>query len=264
MLKKTLFLLIILFLHCNQALSWPIPDSGQTKCYDNEKEIPCPQPGEDFYGQDGNYIINPPSYTKLDEKGNPLPDNASSWVMVKDNVTGLIWEKKTDDGSIHDKDKIYNWEDSQDTFIKDLNVNSYAGFRGWRLPSIEELTSIVIENINYYRIDTRYFSNVNKNKPFYWSSTSFSYHNYCEESAWQVVFVVGNANYLPKTWEYSVRAVRGVNFRFSNHLLNNRDGTITDKVTGLMWQIEPSMSKRTWVNAIKYCNNLYLSNFSDW
>jgi PKD repeat protein len=50
--------------------SWPIPHSGQTKCYDNEKEIPCPKPDEPFYGQSGNYSNNSKSYTKLDERGN--------------------------------------------------------------------------------------------------------------------------------------------------------------------------------------------------
>ena len=29
--------------------------TGQTKCYDNEKEIPCPQAGKEFYGQDAQY-----------------------------------------------------------------------------------------------------------------------------------------------------------------------------------------------------------------
>ncbi|MBF0201707.1 MAG: hypothetical protein HQK66_10430 [Desulfamplus sp.] len=55
-------------------------------------------------GQDGNYIINPRSYTKLDDQGNDLPITATSWTMVRDNVTGLIWEVKTRDGSIHDRD----------------------------------------------------------------------------------------------------------------------------------------------------------------
>jgi hypothetical protein len=87
-LSKNLFSsLIILCLFISTAYSWPIPDSGQTKCYDNEKEIPCPNPGEPFYGQDGNYNINPASYTKLDENVNELPDAATSWVMVRDNVT---------------------------------------------------------------------------------------------------------------------------------------------------------------------------------
>jgi len=69
-----------------------IPDTGQTQCYDNESEIPCPQSGEPFYGQDGNYTINPPSYTKLDNANNELPNDATSWAMVRDNITGHIWQ----------------------------------------------------------------------------------------------------------------------------------------------------------------------------
>jgi hypothetical protein len=28
---------------------------------------------------------------------------------ITDNVTGLMWEKKSDDGGIHDKDNMYTW-----------------------------------------------------------------------------------------------------------------------------------------------------------
>ena len=55
----------------------PVPDTGQTKCYNATVEIPCPSPGQPFYGQDANYTINPMSYTKLDDSGNALPDSAS-------------------------------------------------------------------------------------------------------------------------------------------------------------------------------------------
>lgn len=89
-----------------------VPDTGVTACYDDVGNvISCPSPGQPFYGQDGNYSINPPSYTKLDSNGNTLPVSAASWAMVRDNVTGLIWEKKTDDGSVHDKDNTYTWYD---------------------------------------------------------------------------------------------------------------------------------------------------------
>lgn len=85
-LLLTSFLILPLNLTEN-VHAWPVPDTGQTKCYgDAHKEIiPCPKPGERFYGQDGNYSINPMSYTKL-----------NNGEMVKDNVTGLIWENKQD------------------------------------------------------------------------------------------------------------------------------------------------------------------------
>jgi hypothetical protein len=83
------------FVFCSTpTLAGPVPDSGQDKCYDNNGEIPCPQPGQAFYGQDGNYLINPPSYTKLDNQGKDLPDDATSWAMVRENLTGLVWEVK--------------------------------------------------------------------------------------------------------------------------------------------------------------------------
>jgi hypothetical protein len=100
------------------ALATPVPDTGQTKCYDNSQEIACPNPGEDFYGQDAQYGPNLHSYTKLDVNGNALPFSATEWEMVRDNVTGLIWEIKTDDGTIHDKDNRYRWDDAQNVFIK--------------------------------------------------------------------------------------------------------------------------------------------------
>lgn len=49
------------------AIAWaaPVPDTGQTKCYNNGVEITCPSPGQAFYGQDANYSINPLSYTNI-------------------------------------------------------------------------------------------------------------------------------------------------------------------------------------------------------
>ena len=72
------------------AVDCPIPDTGQTKCYNNGGGITCPSPGEPFYGQDAQYSTNPQSYTKLDENGDDLPFSATEWVMVQDNVTGLV------------------------------------------------------------------------------------------------------------------------------------------------------------------------------
>ena len=43
------------------SLAGVLPDTGQTKCYDASKQIACPQPGEDFYGQDAQYAGEPQS-----------------------------------------------------------------------------------------------------------------------------------------------------------------------------------------------------------
>ena len=75
---------ILLLLLSNPVFSVDliVPDTGQTLCYDDRQIITCPSVGLDYYGQDGNYLINPPSLT----------DNLNG--TVTDNLTGLMWEQK--------------------------------------------------------------------------------------------------------------------------------------------------------------------------
>lgn len=46
--------------------------------------------------------------------------------------------------------------------------------------------------------------------------------------------------------------------------INNGDGTITDKNTGLMWQEIPTSEGFTWKDAVKYCKKLKLAGYGDW
>ena len=96
MTKILILSLILILAFPISAFVRPVPDTGQTTCYDGSSEIACPQTGEAFYGQDAQYTINSPSYTKLDTSGNPVPYTATSWAMVRNNITGLIWEVKTE------------------------------------------------------------------------------------------------------------------------------------------------------------------------
>ena len=60
--------------------------TGQTKCYDNEKEIPCPEEGEPFFGQDANYAEK-----RLCFPQNFTIKNYGTGRTVIDNNSGLEW-----------------------------------------------------------------------------------------------------------------------------------------------------------------------------
>jgi hypothetical protein len=82
---------------------------------------------------------------------------------VTDYDTGLMWEQKTDDGSVHDKDNVYSWtatvggttpdgtaftaflgtlNNGTGTFPALTTSGCFAGHCDWRLPVIEELAGI--------------------------------------------------------------------------------------------------------------------------
>jgi hypothetical protein len=206
--------------------AFQIPDTGQTKCYNDIIEIPCPSPGEPYYGQDAQYQGPVPSYTKLDANDGELPDTATpadGWIMTRDNITGLTWEIKTDDGGLHDKDNTYPWCDTNpatnggdegycvniidtEDFITALNVANYGGHRDWRLPTVKELSTLMDSTIPYPgpTIKKMFFpKTVSSN---YCSSTTVAF---LEDFVWIVHFSYGAVIYSGKSTHYYVRAVRG-------------------------------------------------------
>ncbi|NNF98117.1 MAG: DUF1566 domain-containing protein, partial [Desulfobacteraceae bacterium] len=225
-----------------------LPDTGQTTSY------------TDTFGEDADYTINPPAYTKLDAAGNALSDAASSWTMVRDDVTGLIWEVKTDDDGIHDKDNTYTWQDGQDVFIAQLNSDNFGGHADWRMPTVKELSTLVNAEVFLPAIHTAYFPHAESTSfTNYWSSTTSAK---AVERAWGVHFNDGNVGVDgDKFSSFHVRAVRGE--QISSNLVDNGDGTVTDTQTGLMWQ-QAEAGEMTWEEALAYCEALVLAGHEDW
>lgn len=293
-MKRSLLVGAVLFVLPFVVSAGTLPDTGQTTCYDNTQEITCPNPGEDFHGQDANYApCNPHSYTKLDADSNPLPDDAPwPWAMVRDNETGLIWEVKTNkDGVLnytnpHDADNVYSWYDGKsgwpgdgsDTldFINALNDANFGGHSDWRMPTVKELSTLVDGSIPFPgpTINTIYFPNTvssqsSSHSSNYWSSTTYVPDPL---SAWWVRFDYGSANYNGKSYyPLHVRAVRGGQCGSFDNFIDNSDGTISDKSTGLMWEVKTNDggprdkdNYYTWEGALSYCENLYLAGYDDW
>jgi hypothetical protein len=127
------------------------------------------------------------SYTKLDANGNDLSASASSWSCVRDNITGFIWEIKTDDGGVRDKDTKYFWGglsaegrndlgahgeyyDDWNPLVVNANEQTLCGFSDWRVPHIKELATLLDRGVTVGpTIDTTYFPNTIEDN--YWTST---------------------------------------------------------------------------------------------
>jgi hypothetical protein len=239
-----------------------LPDTGQVTSH------------TETFGEDSDYIINPPAYTKLDASGKVLDACATEWAMVRDNVTGLIWEVKTDDGSIHDKDDKYDWEkdqagdlDAYIDFIDKLNSGEFGGYNDWRLPTVKELT-LLVNRDNSPTINTAYFPNTEPS--LYWSSTTNAGNI---NRAWGVHFLYGYSYGAgepnDKSTSYHVCATRGE--KVANDFEDNeKDMVVIDWSTKLMWQKlevtddDGEVRAMTWEEALKYCETLDLAGYDDW
>ncbi len=211
-----------------------IPDTGISDCYDNNGLINCPSSGEAFNGQDAQYLINPMNFT----------DNIDG--TVTDNVTGLMWQQQDDDIE-------RTWTDA----INYCDNLTLAGYNDWRLPDEYQLQSIVDYGTYNPAINTNCFPNTNPT--FYWSSSVYAQSSLF---AWGVYFNSGVVDcYHFRTDLCFVRCVRG-NFR-KQYFIDNGDGTVTDIITGLIWQ-EEGKNSCTWQGALAYCKSLTLAGYNDW
>lgn len=183
--------------------------------------------GRDVDALDNNDGVAGFSFTKIAADGTALAANATEWHCVLDNVTGLMWEVKTNDGGMHDKDWQYSWYQSDkainggnagkknggschntkdcDTlrFTAAVNAENFCGHADWRMPTREELLGIVYFNSINPAIDTDYFPNtVNAS---YWTATPNVDNT---AGAWLVRFGKGGDAWDAKIDPHYLRLVR--------------------------------------------------------
>ena len=240
-------------------------DTGEVQCYDDEGPIACSDPalpGQDArYGRDAALVagmlekigggLASYDYTKVSNSGVDLPADAAlgsgpeDWACTRDNVTGLIWEVKSDDGGLRDQDWLYTWyyTDPNDNggdagdaggdtcggtlettcnteaYATAINAQALCGFETWRVPTARELTSIVNYAIPALAgegdppmIDPDYFPNTLSQSPdfgpasVYWSVDALAQVDFAI-FAWFVAFNDGAANFANKDLLASVRLV---------------------------------------------------------
>ncbi|MEG3766715.1 DUF1566 domain-containing protein [Alteromonas sp. 14N.309.X.WAT.G.H12] len=206
-------------------------------------------PGQD--GQRGSDIVNEAGFlekagrgeagfdfTKLNSNGDEEDDTSQAWSCVRDNITGLIWEKKTEDGGLHDADYLYSWyftaengglagtlngSDSSCTltncnteaYVTAVNSAGLCGFYDWRMPTHEELMSLVHFGLaSGTLIDDTYFPFLgtadSDGRLWYWSSipSADGVSGDAAQNAWALDFASGLDNFLIKSRALRVRLVR--------------------------------------------------------
>lgn len=159
-----------------------------------------------------------------------LGSGANDWACTRDNVSGLVWEVKTDNATpdLRDKDWTYTWyngsvgvQDGTDNcfdtarcdtqkFVADVNTAQLCGHSDWRLPASRELLSIVHLGAQFPAIDATYFPNTfltwDWDRSWYWSSDLYMINT---ALAWSVRFAEGSTSPFGHDAGRAVRLVRG-------------------------------------------------------
>lgn len=263
--------------------TYPIVGTGQTTYWSlNGSAIVQPAAGDSLYEQNASHQGNAPKYR----------DNNDG--TITDLVTGLIWTQTLDlnkDGEINSLDQMT----VGDALASAKNIN-VGGYEDWRIPTLKEAYSL----INFEGVDVGISSKLPATpKPFI--DTNFFDFGYGDTSVGdrfidahivtttfytgkvykflQTMFGVNfadgrikgyppaigmNGLSQPKFYVYYVRGAKNYGV---NNFIDNKNGTITDKASSLMWSQADSLKGMDWATALKWVQNKNKSNYlgySDW
>lgn len=220
-------------------------DTGISRCMDASGALgSCPH--SSMLGQDGEMgrdvtifeVVNDGhagfQFTKLNSSGVALTDQSATTVSgecLRDEQTGLVWELKTNNGGLQDRDWEYSWYQSNivgpdellghqaptnancgglsncnsEVYAAAINGQAPCGFSDWRLPSVDELLTIINGDSVSPALDSNYFPN-HGTTALYWSNNSAATPIFY---GWYVDLATGSVGTVSKDQLLSLRLVRG-------------------------------------------------------
>jgi hypothetical protein len=251
------------------APRYAIVGTSQARCYDNWREIPPPGPGAPFHGQDAQHPGPQPRYR----------DHGDG--TITDLNTGLMW--------VQARGPKATWAAA----VAGAPACRVAGHTDWRMPAIKELYSLIHFNGGFHMtvaastpyLDAKCFGfaygyEAAGERPIDcqdWSATQYVGTTMNgNATVFGVNFADGRIKGYPKIRPgpggphehlLYVRYVRGNPNYGRNDFLDNRDGTVTDRSTGLMWPKADSRQGMNWEAALAWVQARNAARYlghSDW
>ena len=246
----------------NPIPGFKLPDSGQFR------------DATYVHGEDEDYSRHPMSF-----------DISEDEEIVIDNNTGLMWERNINwrsgktvppKGEWRPQD-VFAYKDGEPKrrpyhegvqYCKGLTL---GGYDDWRMANMKEGHTIAHFATARPTIWQKYFNDTDPGLPGFgdrgkggmWAGPLGPDHN---NSGWHLGFIDGHMMGYPRGGYKTTRCVRADNngSYFLPDFVDNNDGTITDRVTNLIWVQKTDGVKRSWEPSIQYCEDLEFAGHSDW
>jgi hypothetical protein len=276
---KTLIPLFVLWTSVGTitAQTYTIVDTGQIRCYNNTTETTYPEAASAFFGQDAQFNGNQPKYR----------NNGDG--TVTDLNTGLMWQA--------------------DPGVKKTYARATAGaakcrtggYDDWRLPTIKELYSLILfsgtdpaptsRDIasqtpfidgDYFRFQYGNTGDGERIIDSQWATSTLYVGKVMRnaQAMFGVNFADGRIKGYPtarnphgRVKKFYVLYVRDNTSYGKNNFVDNDDGTITDRATGLTWMKVDSAALKAgpkrdgelnWQEALKWAEDLEYGGHDDW
>ena len=238
---------VIVFYYSN------VPCTGQRTCGNGtDKIIECPREGDDFYGQDAQYVIRESCMKQSFEKIAKAADDETPYSQTIADFTDITWLFTGKQGPFDDE--MSNW----------CNELSYDGHDDWRLPTPKEFLTIADHDLRYsgYAVREAYFPELNgsdEGHTEFWTSVEGYYYS--------IEGSVKKSESLDVTKGYM--CVRGTKYGYINTEnyvsleLDDEESVDFDKQTQLMWGPDKTNVKNL-KDALDFCENLNYAGYYDW
>jgi len=284
-----------------ETVTYPVVDTGQDHCYGNSGEIACSDAEGAFFGQDAQYRGNTPAYRDNDD--GTVTDLVTGLMWQKGmGEKKVTLEEATEMAKAMTLGGYTDWRVPTIKELYSLidfrgNTGTVQGARGNSgppsvgmpsgAPSVGMPSGTGGENLYVEApanavpyINTDFFDftfgNVADGER-YIDAQWLSCTEYVSTTmnGMDTLFGVNFADGRIKGYGYRkqgtkqehkkffVRFVRG-NAYGENQFVDNGDGTITDKTTGLTWMQVDSGRAMNWQEALAYAENLEYAGYGDW